>query len=73
MAKDTDEKRCLEFILEYFNDAKAKKWIQSRESLTTLSGYELAKKFTVDIFREIWPDFEAIPFSDNEYVHLFNA
>ena len=39
MAKDTDEKRCLEFILEYFNDAKAKKWLQSRESLTTLSGY----------------------------------
>lgn len=67
MSSNTDEKRCLEFMLEYFNSERVKKWLQSRESFTTYVGFKLADKFTADIFREIWPKFDTIPFSDDEY------
>lgn len=67
MAKDTDEKRCLEFILSYYNEEKAKKWLNTRESITTYCGLELEKKFSSKMFIELWPNFESIPFSDDEY------
>lgn len=67
LSETSNESRCIEFILPFYSEEKVIEWLRSRDKVSTKCCLEICEKFSSSVLSTIWPHYETIPFSDNEY------